>query len=104
MLMHFAANIMVCHTCRWRARNCTGPCPCVVDGRDIIEHAKTADCPKDKFAFAARSTNDHHKNLRECKRCVNLVSVTHEEQYVRCSAVVHCCGGTHTEISLKFGS
>jgi hypothetical protein len=45
-----AANlIIICHACEFRQQQCAGPCPCTVDGRDIIEHARAGDCPKGKY-------------------------------------------------------
>ena len=39
-------SLVVCHRCPLRQRICAGTCACLVDGRDIIEHAAAADCPK----------------------------------------------------------
>jgi hypothetical protein len=42
-------NLNVCHLCLIAERTihkCNGPCPCIVDGRDIIDHAAAADCPR----------------------------------------------------------
>jgi hypothetical protein len=38
-------NLPVCHKCPMRQRPCAGPCPCKVDGKDIIQHAEAAYCP-----------------------------------------------------------
>ena len=35
--------------CEFRQKECAGKCPCTLDGRDIIEHAESGDCPKQKF-------------------------------------------------------
>jgi hypothetical protein len=37
--------ISTCHRCPLRQRPCAGPCPCTVDGADIIQHAKAGYCP-----------------------------------------------------------
>ncbi len=44
---------MTCHTCEYRHAHCSGPCPCTVDGLDIIEHAERGFCPKGRFSDAA---------------------------------------------------
>jgi hypothetical protein len=38
-------NLTACHRCRRRQANCSGPCACLEDGRDIVEHAQEGDCP-----------------------------------------------------------
>jgi len=43
-------NIPICLACEYRKQSCNGPCPCTVDGRDIIDHAKSGDCPKGKYS------------------------------------------------------
>jgi hypothetical protein len=43
-------NISLCLKCPHRQQVCGGPCPCLVDGRDIIDHATAGDCPKGYFA------------------------------------------------------
>lgn len=43
--MSFARNISACHRCRFRQSVCRGPCPCTVDGADIIDHATSGQCP-----------------------------------------------------------
>jgi hypothetical protein len=35
----------ICGRCSNRMRPCAGPCPCTVDGRDVVEHVVKADCP-----------------------------------------------------------
>jgi hypothetical protein len=47
----------VCHLCKDRKKNCNGPCACTVDGRDIIDHAKAGDCPKDYFRNAPKTAD-----------------------------------------------
>lgn len=42
-------NLRICHKCQFRQRGCQGPCVCTVDGRDIIEHATSGQCPKGYF-------------------------------------------------------
>lgn len=54
--MSFDANIRACHACPLRQGTCAGPCPCTVDGRDIIDHAKAHDCPRGNYA--ARGLGD----------------------------------------------
>jgi hypothetical protein len=46
----FTRNILICHACPSRQRNCMGSCACLRDGRDIIDHAKSHDCPLERFA------------------------------------------------------
>ena len=43
-------NVHLCMKCPHRQQVCGGPCPCTVDGRDILDHAKSGDCPKGYFA------------------------------------------------------
>lgn len=43
-------RIQICHRCEHRAQRCNGPCPCLVDGADIIDHATKASCPLGKFS------------------------------------------------------
>lgn len=45
-----AQNIKTCHACEFRQKTCSGKCPCTIDGRDIIDHARANDCPKKKFS------------------------------------------------------
>lgn len=47
--MTFAERLRVCHKCEHRHRPCRGPCPCLIDGKDIIEHARAGECPKGKY-------------------------------------------------------
>jgi hypothetical protein len=42
-------NVAHCHRCPLRARSCSGPCACTVDGCDIRDHAKANYCPQKKF-------------------------------------------------------
>lgn len=42
-------DIAACLGCPLRQAKCHGPCPCAVDGRDIIDHAKAGDCPKSRY-------------------------------------------------------
>jgi len=42
-------SILICHKCPHRHRPCAGPCPCTLDGRDIIDHAQANYCPLGKF-------------------------------------------------------
>src|SRR4051812_40781657 len=37
--------IGICHRCPKRQRPCSGPCPCTIDGQDIIVHAAEGYCP-----------------------------------------------------------
>jgi hypothetical protein len=41
--------LQICHRCDERQKDCHGPCACTKDGRDIIEHATTHDCPLDLY-------------------------------------------------------
>ena len=41
--------IAICHRCPHRQRPCKGPCACTIDGVDIIEHAKSGECPNGRF-------------------------------------------------------
>lgn len=38
-------NLGQCHKCPLRARECIGACACTVDGKDILDHAQTGECP-----------------------------------------------------------
>ncbi len=52
-------NLSVCHTCPRRQDGCRGKCACLVDGRDLIEHAEAGDCPLGKHAVPpARGLGD----------------------------------------------
>jgi hypothetical protein len=42
-------NIHLCQGCPHRQQRCAGPCPCTIDGRDILDHAAAGDCPKGYF-------------------------------------------------------
>jgi hypothetical protein len=48
-LSQFSRNILTCHACPHRQASCRGPCACLKDNRDIIEHARAHDCPAEKF-------------------------------------------------------
>ena len=37
--------LSICLRCRFRRRDCSGPCPCTVDGVDIQRHAVAGYCP-----------------------------------------------------------
>lgn len=39
----------VCATCKHSARKCSGPCPCTIDGADIMQHAQERYCPLGKY-------------------------------------------------------
>jgi hypothetical protein len=41
--------IKICQACPDRKRPCAGPCPCLLDGVDIIEHAKGRYCPAGRY-------------------------------------------------------
>jgi hypothetical protein len=45
-------HITTCHRCPHRQRPCNGPCPCTIDGEDIVKHAATGYCPAGRFAWA----------------------------------------------------
>ncbi|QOV90879.1 hypothetical protein [Humisphaera borealis] len=47
----FHSNLATCHRCLIRADafRCNGVCPCVVDGRDIAEHAALDLCPRGHY-------------------------------------------------------
>ena len=47
--IHFSRNIHTCHVCPFRPPACQGWCPCRVDGRQIIDHARDHDCPLERF-------------------------------------------------------
>jgi hypothetical protein len=49
METNFGKAIEICHACEFRQRPCNGPCPCLIDGMDIIQHAEELKCPKNKF-------------------------------------------------------
>lgn len=38
-------SVAICAKCSLSASNCAGPCPCTVDGSDILAHAKAEYCP-----------------------------------------------------------
>jgi len=44
------ANLSACHTCPRRQDDCRGKCACLLDGRDITEHAEAGDCPLGKHS------------------------------------------------------
>lgn len=48
MAAEFSQRITLCHSCEHGNRDgrCNGPCPCTIDGRNIIDHARSGDCPK----------------------------------------------------------
>lgn len=41
--------IHLCHKCDKRQARCAGECRCAIDGVDIIQHAKSGQCPKGYF-------------------------------------------------------
>lgn len=43
--MSYTFNISCCLRCQNRQKVCKGPCACTLDGKDIVAHAKAADCP-----------------------------------------------------------
>jgi len=49
LIMSLLYNIPICHRCNRRQKNCNGPCPCTIDGIDIIVHATNHECPLNKF-------------------------------------------------------
>lgn len=55
MLTPFQAHVRICHKCKHsktQQGGCAGPCPCDVDGKDIVEHAEGRYCPAGKYPFA----------------------------------------------------
>lgn len=52
-------NLSICHACPRREDGCRGKCACLLDGRDITEHAETGDCPLGKHTIPpARGLGD----------------------------------------------
>lgn len=41
--------IVICEVCEHRQARCSGFCPCTIDGRHIIDHATSGDCPIGKY-------------------------------------------------------
>ena len=41
--------IQICQGCDKSSRNCNGPCPCTIDGQDILRHAQERYCPLGKY-------------------------------------------------------
>lgn len=41
--------VATCSKCPHSSRNCRGPCPCTIDGADIIQHAQERYCPLGKY-------------------------------------------------------
>ncbi len=40
----------ICHRCLQEHRAaCAGPCPCPIDGRDVLVHIATRECPRGLF-------------------------------------------------------
>ncbi len=53
-------QLATCHNCDFsqtQRGGCAGPCPCHVDGHDIIEHAKTDYCPKGFYPDGVTANN-----------------------------------------------
>lgn len=46
----------VCHKCSDRQSQCNGPCPCTIDGIDIIQHATQGYCPLGKYHLGLGDT------------------------------------------------
>ena len=55
MIPSFTDRIKICHRCPNRQDPCHGPCPCLSDGRDIIDHAKAGDCPLGRYTAGANT-------------------------------------------------
>jgi len=52
-------NLSACHACPRRQDGCRGKCACLLDGRDITEHAEVGDCALGKHAVPpARGLGD----------------------------------------------
>lgn len=49
-----ARNIKVCRQCNMSPPRCGGHCPCKVDHREILDHAKANYCPLGKFGTTAK--------------------------------------------------
>jgi hypothetical protein len=49
-------QIVTCYRCSFsqlrRSGGCAGPCPCHIDGRDIIDHATLNYCPAGYYPFS----------------------------------------------------
>lgn len=43
------ALLKICHKCPHRTPNCQGPCACLQDGKDIIDHALGRFCPMGRY-------------------------------------------------------
>jgi len=52
-------NLSTCHACPRRQDGSRGKCACLLDGRDITEHAEAGDCPLGKHSVPpARGLGD----------------------------------------------
>ena len=52
-------NLSACHACPKRQDGCRGNCACLLDGRDITEHAEAGHCPLGKHSVPpARGLGD----------------------------------------------
>jgi hypothetical protein len=45
------AALKICHRCPRRQPVCQGRCVCLEDGKDIIDHARSGECPLNYFQF-----------------------------------------------------
>jgi hypothetical protein len=48
--------LTLCVRCEHRQRTCDGPCPCTLDGRDILDHARERYCPAGRYQLGLGDT------------------------------------------------
>lgn len=61
------SNVMLCQRCIRRQRRCAGPCKCTVNGKDIIDNARTG-CPLGYYGTAPYLIPDDFDPEQERRR------------------------------------
>jgi hypothetical protein len=80
-------NVLVCAKCDSRQKKCSGPCACLIDGRDIRDHAESGYCPKGYFADVCQRCGGQH-NVAVCQ----IPPDTDTETERRRAKQGGCCG------------
>lgn len=84
-----ATNLAICLVCPRRQTACNGPCACTVDGRDILEHARSGDCPDSRFDDTAGGGIASPPAHAVDRRCLHRGGVIDKVLCLTCSGSVY---------------
>lgn len=92
--MNYAKNVAKCQRCLNRQRQCHGACACLHDGKDIIDHAKSDQCPIGRFGKRSNPVVEYvGVALRYAARPTFAIPDDYEPEFeVRRLRTGGCCG------------